>query len=132
MTDFRSLIFLILILVSCKTKSKEEFFVGEYNGYWAMTKWNYKFYPNNEFNFMSEGHFGFTESNGKYIRKGDSLFLTPDSLKLVEYGVVNPLYLIDGDSCIIDVLLKYDYCKTRSWSLERKLILNDSILDTKK
>ena len=134
MSKFKNLIFLILfsILTSCKTESKKEFLIGEFNGSWAMTSWNYKFFPNNKFEFKCLGHFGNVESNGKYIRKGDSLFLTPDSLKLVKYGVVNPLYLIDGDSCIIDALLKYDYCKTRLWSLERELNMNDSTSDSKK
>ena len=131
MSKFKYLIFLILLsfLISCKTQSNKQIFIGEFNGYWAMTHWSYIFFPNNKFKFKSEGHFGHAESEGKYLRKGDSLLLTPDSLELVKYGVVNPLYLIDGDSCIIDALMKYDYCKTRSWSLEREINRKDTIPD---
>ncbi|MDF1697751.1 MAG: hypothetical protein P1U56_18030 [Saprospiraceae bacterium] len=112
----------IIILIGCESESKNDKFSGEFNGFWAETVWHYKFYSNNKFEFKCEGHFGFIKSKGIYERRQDSLFLMPNDTTLAKYGVVNALYLIDGDSCIIDAELKYDYCKTRKWSKERALI----------
>ncbi len=107
---------IILLLIGCKSEENSNKFSGKFNGYWAETNWQYKFYSNNEFEFKSEGHYGMVRSKGKYVRKQDSLFLTWIDTNLVRDGVVNSLYLIDGDSCIIDYELKYDYCKIREWS----------------
>jgi len=112
---------LFFLLIGCQAEKGNDTFSGEFKGYWAETSWQYKFYNNNKFDFKSEGHYGFIESNGIYEKKEDSLFLTQIDSSLNKHGVVNSLYLIDGDSCIIDVKLKYDYCKTREWS-EMRLI----------
>lgn len=110
---------IILFLIGCKSEEERGKFSGEFNGYWAETFWQYKFYSNNKFDFKSEGHYGFVESKGIYERRQDSLFLISIDSTLEKNRVVNSLYLIDGDSCIIDVDLKYDYCKTRGWSEQR-------------
>lgn len=110
---------IILLLIGCKSEKENDKFSGKFNGYWAETSWQYKFYSNNNFDFKCEGHYSFMESKGTYTRKEDSLFLMPIDSSLIKHGVVNSLYLIDGDSCIIDVKLKYDYCKTREWSDQR-------------
>lgn len=114
-------VILILLLAGCETEETNNKFSGEYNGYWAETIWQYKFYANNEFEFKCEGHYGFVESRGTYEKKQDSLFLIPLDSSLIKQGVVNSLYIIDGDSCIIDYKLKYDYCKTREWSQHRQI-----------
>jgi len=112
---------LLLFLISCKSEENPNTFSGEFNGYWAETSWHFKFYSNYKFKFKSIGHYGKVESKGEYVRKQDSLFLISVDTNLIRDGVVNSLYLIDGDSCIIDYKLKYDYCKTRKWSTERAI-----------
>lgn len=109
----------LLIILGCESEQKPNSLEGKFTGAWASTRWTYKFYSNHNFDFKSEGHFGFVEAQGKYRRVGDSLFLTINEKSLIQSGVVNPIFLIDGDSCIIDDYLRFDYCKTRDWSKKR-------------
>ncbi len=103
----------ILIIIGCKPEKESANFSGEFNGYWAETSWQYKFYSNNEFVFKCEGHYGFMESKGIYERRQDSLFLLPIDSHSKKHGVENSIYLIAGDSCIIDTELKHEYCKAK-------------------
>ena len=48
---------IILLFFGCKSEQENSKFSGEFNGYWAETFWQYKFYSNNEFDFKSEGHY---------------------------------------------------------------------------
>ena len=113
---------LIFLLIGCKSENNTASFSGEFTGYWFDTWWKYTFYENNVFIFESGGHYGYIEgAQGTYERRQDSLFLEPKDSSLVIHGVVNKLCLIDGDSCIIDYELKYDYCKTRVGSLTRSI-----------
>jgi len=111
----------ILLLTGCQFEKSTDNFSGKFNGHWAETSWQFEFFPNNKFEFESEGHYGFVKSSGTYEKMQDSLFLMLSDSNLVRDKVVNSLYLIDGDSCIIDYNLKYDYCKTRDWSKQRKI-----------
>ena len=47
----KTLVFLFLMsfLICCKIEPESESFVGEFNGYWAETIWNYKFFPDHKF-----------------------------------------------------------------------------------
>lgn len=101
------------------SKTATSSFEGEFSGIWANTKWTYKFYLNQNFEYKTEGHYGSVEAQGKYLRKEDSLFLIFDSKDTNEPSKLNLLFLIDGDSCIIDHYLRYDYCKTGNSSKKR-------------
>lgn len=106
-------------MASCQDDSTV--ILGKYEGYWFDTSWEYQFFRDHTFKFVCVGHYNNTESLGTYERRGDSLFLTPNLKSLVNSGVVNELYLIDGDSCIIDFRLKYDYCNHRDYSKSRDI-----------
>jgi hypothetical protein len=83
---------------------------GVYQGWWARTNWTYEFKDNNEFIFNSTGHGGFDTVKGSYIIKGDTIVLnSPKSDSTLAFE--NEQLIIDGDSCIIDLSLRYDYCK---------------------
>jgi hypothetical protein len=110
---------LILILISCNSEKKINSFKGTYKGYWAETFWKFTFYEDGDFVFKSEGYYGKIMTRGIYEKRGDSLFLYALDSLITKDGVINELYLVDGDSCIVDNKMRYDYCKTRNISIER-------------
>jgi len=59
-------VIIVLLLIGCKSEKESGKFSGEFNGFWAETWWQYKFYSNNKFDFKSQGHYGFVESKGTY------------------------------------------------------------------
>ena len=85
---------------------------GKYSGFWAMTNWSYEFDGKGNFEYVTAGHFGFTNTKGKYEIKGDTIYL---NAKKTGKGTldIKERMLIDKDSCIIDLRMRYDYCKTR-------------------
>lgn len=104
-----------LAFLSAKADRK---LTGYYAGYWARTSWEYKFYDNNTFWFKSSGHFGNTLSSGHYSINQDTLMLTSvltDTIKKeVFYKFSEDKFLIEGDSCIVNLQTGYDYCKTQA------------------
>ena len=104
-----------LTFLSAKSEKK---ITGYYAGYWAQTSWEYKFYDNNTFWFESSGHFGNTLSSGQYSINQDTLELnsipTDTIKKEIFYNFKRDKYLIEGDSCIVDLQTGYDYCKTQT------------------
>ena len=86
---------------------------GKYSGYWASTNWSYIFDGNGNFEYITAGHFGFTNTKGKYEIKKDTVYLTA---KKTGKGTldINERMLIERDSCIIDLDMRYDYCKSRN------------------
>jgi hypothetical protein len=87
---------------------------GVYVGRWATTQWTYVFAEGNIFTFNTAGHFGFTNTMGKYHLSGDTIFLKSfpkEQQKDTDFLSFSDTLIIDGDSCIIDLSLGYDYCK---------------------
>jgi hypothetical protein len=72
------------------------------------TEWILKISDDN-FSYLSSGHLG-TERpvSGDYKIVGDTLMLLTDSLSY------HHKFLIDGDSCLIEVEMQTDYCLKRS------------------
>ena len=89
---------------------------GNYSGYWASTNWSYIFDGNGNFEYVTTGHFGFTNTKGKYEIKGDTVYLNAKKTGKGTLGVKRRM-LIDKDSCIIDLRMRYDYCKSRNSEL---------------
>ncbi|MDA9773440.1 hypothetical protein N9B82_00670 [Saprospiraceae bacterium] len=117
----RTLLILVILVLMRSCKYDNTVITGKYEGYWYETNWEYRFFRDHTFKFKCEGHYDYTKSMGTYERRGDSLFLTPNLKSLITHGVVNKLYLIDGDSCIIDYRLRYDYCNHRDYSKKREI-----------
>ncbi len=122
----------MLFLTSSFSKGQKEQkkIEGIYQGYWADTYWEWSFWDNNKFHFSTRGHFGFTDTDGSYFIKNDTIYVTsyPKSKQYTNESMpINETLLIDGDSCIIDPSVKYDYCKQKQgsqsfyMSRERKL-----------
>lgn len=106
---------LILPLLAFGQKKKSV--SGVYMGWWGDTQWIYHFDNNNTFLFDISGHFDVSKTLGSYYISGDTLFLKsfpkefqPDS----NFNNINKQLLLDGDSCIVDLQLHYDYCKPKS------------------
>ena len=107
---------LVLFLSACNPTNKSKIMEGDYHGAWYDTMYKFNFHKNGSFKFTSEGHFGYVDWDGTYTRRNDSLFLTLNDTSKNTWGVVNHLYLIDNDTCIIDYELRYDYCKNnKGW-----------------
>ena len=90
---------------------------GTYKSYWASTKWSFEFFKDFTYKRTSFGHYGNTVVKGKYSIKGDTLMILSGQQNT--HGTVNDKYLIDGDSCIIDIDNKHDYCKNRPTKIEK-------------
>jgi hypothetical protein len=115
------MIFVIcLIAIGCKPGIDENIIAGKtFYGDWGDTSWEYEFFKGDTFKFECRGHYSVKKAKGTYFVKEDSLFLMINDSTLKRDGVVNKEYLIDGDSCIIDCQLRYDYCTTRFWGKKR-------------
>jgi len=85
---------------------------GKYSGSWATTNWYYEFDGKGNFEFITAGHFGFTNTKGKYEIKGDTVYLNAKKTGKGTLDIKDKM-LIDKDSCIIDLHMRYDYCKSR-------------------
>lgn len=105
---------ILLFVLGCAPK-KADTFTGLFEGYWGETEWYYRFYRNNTFKFKCNGHYDNLESKGRYRRNKDSLFLFSTDTVLRKEGIINSLYLITNDSCVLDVDMDYQYCQSNTW-----------------
>jgi hypothetical protein len=80
---------------------------GTYLAFFYETMWTLEI-SGDEFTYLSSGHLG-TERpiSGEYKISGDTLILLTDSLSY------HNKFLIDGDSCLIEVEMQTDYCNKR-------------------
>jgi hypothetical protein len=72
-----------------------------------MTTWIFEFKADGSYTRVSAGHFGNTTVNGTYRLNKDTVYLLTGYKGT--YGTVNEKYLLDGDSILIDLNLRYDY-----------------------
>ena len=85
-------------------------FEKTFQGWWASTSWTYDFYKDGTYKRVSFGHYGNTTVNGKYKIERDTITLLT-SFKNSD-GTVNETYILDKDSMLIDLNLRYDYAPT--------------------
>jgi len=78
-----------------------------FTGWWAMTSWTFQFHGDGTYERKSKGHYGQTLVSGTYMLKGDTLTMLSGFENT--NGTVNKTYLLDKDSMLIDLNLKYDY-----------------------
>ncbi len=101
----------IVTLTGCSQKKKVA--NGTYLAFFYETEWRLEI-ENNKFTHVRSGHLGNDRPvSGSYKIKGDTLILLTDSLSCNKF-------LIDGDSCLIDVEMQADYCirKSDAWQTE--------------
>ncbi len=114
--------------------SKAQSLSGTYQGSWAMTWFYYDFMPDKTVVCTVTGHYKTGVDEGSYRVSGDTIyvhFVKSDGKPYNE----DKVFLIDGDSCVIDLQTRYDYCKTGPlFSSRERLIkypqvqgVNDSI-----
>ena len=96
-----------VLLSFCSSLSFGQGLNRTYHGWWASTHWTFHFKPNGEYKRVSTGHFGNTTVSGTYKLLGDTLQIS--SGHRGTYATVNEYYLMEGDSLIIDLYLRYDY-----------------------
>lgn len=100
-------IILILLIVTWPTSSFGQGFDRTYQGWWARTSWTFEFKSDGNYKRVSSGHYGNTTVTGTYELLGDTVQFISGHENTS--GTVNEFYLIEGDSIIIDLNLKYDY-----------------------
>ena len=107
----------MLASIKVKAQANNKSINAMYAGWWGDTNWIYYLKSDNTFLFDINGHFDFSKTIGSYTIVGDTLFLKSFSKeKQIDsnFNKIDSKFLVDGDSCIIDLILKYDYCKPKS------------------
>jgi hypothetical protein len=88
-----------------------------YAGNHSMTNYFYIFYTDGRFKSDITGHLGNEgETRGTYSISNDTIFIKPlpkDQQINKYYYQFNEKFIIDGDSCIIDLEMLYDYRKLK-------------------
>ncbi|MCF2875012.1 MULTISPECIES: hypothetical protein [unclassified Tenacibaculum] len=100
-------IILLLIFLSWTTSSSGQGFNKTYQGLWASTIWTFEFELDGNYKRISSGHYGNTTVKGTYVLLGDIIKVTSGHENT--HGTINEFYLMEGDSLIIDMNLRYDY-----------------------
>ena len=120
-TERLSCFLVVLGLGACRN---EAFPVGQtVDGYWAETRWEFKFLDSERYVFACAGHYATTVDTGRYSRHGDTLFLFPADSRLRYDGVVARYYLIDSTArCIVDPYGGYEYCRSEGHRSEFRSI----------
>lgn len=110
----KTAVLLIFLPLSLLGQSSKKNITGIYVGWWGTTQWTYIFDKENTFIFNTAGHFGFTNTKGNYHLSGDTIFIKSfpkEQQKGKNFLSLNDTLISDGDSCIIDLAVGYDYCK---------------------
>jgi len=105
MTTFRNILTFIFLTITFIANGQS--FEKSFQGWWASTSWIFDFHKDGTYQRISSGHYGNTTVNGKYIIKADSIHLLTGFENTS--GTVNEIYLLDKDSMLIDLDLRYDY-----------------------
>ena len=93
--------FLTILFVNGQTIEKT------FTNSWASTYWKFEFHKDGTFKRTSRGHYGNTVVEGTYKIYGDTLEVIRGFENTSR--TVNQYYLLDGENCIIDTYLRYDY-----------------------
>jgi len=104
--------FWVLFVVTLTTCTKMNTSIsGEYGGYWLESKFTYKFFKNNKFSFLTDGHIGQSETEGKYIVKDSIIIINHPSADRNE--VLQDRLLIKSNTCLRDYRSNI-YCKNEN------------------
>ncbi|GAB4382914.1 MAG: hypothetical protein Kow0075_14930 [Salibacteraceae bacterium] len=105
MTTIKTIATLILLTVSQLVIGQT--FEKSFQGWWATTSWTFDFKEDGTYKRTSSGHYGNTVVEGKYKINGDTITLLTGFENT--HGTVNQTYILDKDSLLIDLDLRYDY-----------------------
>lgn len=82
-------------------------FEKSFQGWWASTSWTFDFKENGTYKRTSYGHYGNKVVKGKYKIIGDTIMLLTGYKNT--HGTINHTYILDKDSILIDLDLRFDY-----------------------
>ena len=105
------IIFGLIFLVGCDRDKNT--LLGQYYGGWSETLWIVTLHEDNRFEYKIEGHIAKQTITGDFTTLSDTLILNSDNKKFTSEGFKDKKLLITGDSCLIDLEIGYDYCKSR-------------------
>jgi len=124
MTTIKTIATLILLTVSQMVIGQT--FEKSFQGWWATTSWTFDFKENSTYSRTSSGHYGNTVVEGKYKLNEDTITLLTGFENTS--GTVNQKYLLDKDSMLIDLYLRYDYAPI---SNEQTTFYNSKVREVK-
>jgi hypothetical protein len=105
------LLFLFVSLVqSCSDddiKENNKYIDKRFSSWWADTYWEFHFNKDGTFKRNSMGHYGNTQVKGNYKMNLDTIHIV-SGFKNTD-RTVNEYYLLDKDSFLVDLELRYDY-----------------------
>lgn len=105
------LIAIAIFQIACTGSQQAGNLSGKYAGYWAETYLEYEFFPDHKFIFTTEGHFGVTETKGKYAVIDSIVLLHPFSDYTLRQGVLRQQLVIrEKTRCLSDYGNTF-YCK---------------------
>lgn len=104
--------FIVCLLLFFFAKSQAQTLQPKYAAYWGQTIWTYEFFfEDTSFKRTTSGHYGNTVAEGYYKLKKDTVVIGMGYEGI--HGTFDQYFLLDGDSCIIELSTKYDYCVNR-------------------
>ncbi len=132
-TTVMKILTLLFLVISFNTKAQT--FEKSFQGLWASTSWTYNFYKDGTYDRVSMGHYGNTTIDGNYKIKSDTIILL-NGFKKTD-GTVNETYILDKDSMLIDLNLRYDYApiskqKQNFHSSQKRLVKYPQTFSTNK
>ncbi|TRX61456.1 hypothetical protein FNH22_05220 [Fulvivirga sp. M361] len=100
---------------------------GEYHGFFYETWYRVKLRSNKEFEFKIEGHQGDGSGFGTYEISNDTLtFHLAEGSQPFSMDIEGEKYLIENDSCLINIWTRLDLCKNvppdQEWSSSKRSI----------
>lgn len=103
--------FILVILFSIFSCKEHKISEKKFTGFWAETTFEYSFRKGNEFNFVTEGHFGNTMTTGKYSIIDSIILLYPYTDWNRFHGVLKTrMIYVDQMNCIKDFENRF-YCE---------------------
>ena len=110
----KQIIFFTILLVSQLNQVNAQTIDKTYRGQWAMTSWTFEFKNDGTYKRTSSGHYGNPTFTGDYVLNSDTINILNGYEE--SSGTLNPKYLIENDTIIIDLANFYDYSSTaKSW-----------------
>lgn len=105
------LLTLILLSIFSNCKNHNTSINGKFMGFWAETKWTYRFYSNGEYTLQGEGHGGGEPKTGKYLRSDSILVLLADTEYFDDFEYKR--LILTDDNCLRDYMNNY-YCQNEA------------------
>lgn len=96
-------IIIVFCVYSCSQFNSGKIF-GTYEAFYCDTKWTLTLNSDSSFNYGVDWEIDNIVKDGRYHISGDTLVLE-------RVNMHSNKFLIDGDSCLIDIESRYDYCK---------------------